>query len=67
MVFDPCIWKACVNVSIVDDSRIENTEVVPIGLEIPADVDQRIQMTGPAGSLEILDDPNDGKYYIIQY
>ena len=60
MVFIPCQSNACVDFEIDEDLMVEETQYLPIHLERPSNLDERI-LLGGAGMLTVYDNPNDGK------
>ena len=57
--FDACETRSCVNVTIVDDSVDEQTEVFAVTLRRSVGLDSRIRLNPVDGVIEITD--NDGK------
>ena len=57
--FDACETRSCVNVTIVDDSVDEQTEVFAVTLRSSVGLDSRIRLNPVDGVIEITD--NDGK------
>ena len=58
LAFNACQRRQCLNVSIVDDLVLENTERFSVLLTRTADLDQRITLDPVNGVVDILD--NDG-------
>ena len=59
LVFQPCDTRQCVNVSIVDDSVLEETEFFNATLASNAGLDPRITLNPVTAVVNILD--NDGR------
>ena len=56
-MFAACEIERCVNVGIINDDMIEDTEVLNISLGIPSDI--RITVNPPEGKIYILDDDSE--------
>ena len=63
MMFDSCDKKSCVNISIVDDDVIEDTESFSVLLAETPGLDVRITLDPVEAEIEIID--NDSEYQAI--
>ena len=64
LMFDSCEKRRCVDVVIVDDILLEDTELFDVTLERPPELDNRITLTPIDGEIEIIDD--DGMIHHFQ-
>ena len=66
LTFAACVKRSCVNVSIVDDTILENVESFDVNLKRTPDLDRSITLAPVDGVVEIID--NDGRhdYYILK-
>ena len=62
VVFPPCANKSCVDIPIVDDDVLENSELFNVALERNG-LDGRITLDPVDGMVEIID--NDGTHTVI--
>ena len=58
-MFDACERRSCVNVSIVDDLVLENTESFFVSLERAAGLDARIRLDPVEAEIEIIDNDSE--------
>ena len=63
LMFDSCDKKSCVNISIVDDDVIEDTESFSVLLAETPGLDVRITLDPVEAEIEIID--NDSEYQAI--
>ena len=63
LMFDSCDKKSCVNISIVDDDVIEDTESFSVLLTETPGLDVRITLDPVEAEIEIID--NDSEYRAI--
>ena len=64
ITFPPCNYEQCVDVPLVDDCVVENTEEFRLFLFTPPSTDQRIEVTRGDGTVLITDSDGMTKFNI---